>query len=127
MRQLTIKNIRDLNPCYDPAKYLSEDWTGTVVDILEIEECPEADRVWVALRLVDRFTLEAFAIDCALRAYAAGYAASAAYAAGYAASAAASASAAADAAAADAAANAAHKTERQNQIDSLKMLLGVKL
>jgi hypothetical protein len=115
IKKLTIKDIRDLNPCYDPSVYLSEDWTGTVLYILEMDNVPAADRIWVVLRLIDRFTVEVFALDCAFAAnsyaIATASAASAASAAAYAAAANsyATASAAAYAyAAASAAASAAH-------------------
>ena len=69
MRQLTIKDIRDLNPCYDPIRFLSEDWTGTVLDILNIKECEIADRLWVGLRLVDEDVIEKFVDGCGIRDY----------------------------------------------------------
>ena len=132
MKQLTIKDIRNLNPCYDPNKYLPEDWTGTVVDILNIEECSATDRIWVAVRLIPRFIVEAFAIDCAVRSAAAAAAGTAAFGAAYAAGAAAfgaaafgadyAAGAAAVGAAVVGADYAARQQERENQIDALLML-----
>jgi len=67
MKQITLQEIRELNPCYDPAKFLSEDWTGTVVDILNVEDCPAEDRIWVVLReeFIDAKTLRLFAVWCA--------------------------------------------------------------
>ena len=131
MNSLTIQDIRDLKPCYDPDEYLPEDWTGTVEDILLLEDCPAKDRIWVAVRLMPRFLVECFAVDCALSAAAydaaaddAAYAAYAAADAAYYAYAYAYAYAAADAyAAAYAAYDAARKQERENQIDALLMLL----
>jgi hypothetical protein len=111
MDKITIKDIRALEPCYDPSKYLSENWTGTVEDILLLEECPAEDRIWVAVRLVPRFIAECFAIDCATRTDCAD--AYAAYAAAYAAKAADAYAAYAD----------ALKQERENQINALLMLL----
>jgi hypothetical protein len=67
MKQITLKKIRDLNPCYDPAKFLPENWTGTVVDILNVKDCPAEDRLWVVLReeFIDAKTLRLFAVWCA--------------------------------------------------------------
>ena len=33
LKQITIDDIRSFEPCYDPARYLPEDWTGTALDI----------------------------------------------------------------------------------------------
>ena len=65
MKTYTIADIREIGPCYDPVTglnsdgkrvnggYLSEDWTGTLLDILAVEDCPAEDRLWVALKLLD--------------------------------------------------------------------------
>jgi len=50
MMTLTIADIRALRPCYDPSQYIAEDWTGTILDILDMEDAPAQDRLWVALR-----------------------------------------------------------------------------
>jgi len=65
----TIGDIRNESPCYDPSKYLPEDWQGTALDILRVEDCPAVDRLWVVLReeWVDDATLRLFACDCAER------------------------------------------------------------
>ena len=65
MKQLTIKDIRDLEPCYDPAKYIPENWQGTLVDILKIDECRPQDRLWVVTKLLDDKTNRLFAVWCA--------------------------------------------------------------
>lgn len=65
MKTFTIDDIRKLHPCYDPKRYLPNDWKGTLVDILKIDNCPAKDRVWVVVRLMPRLELEIFAIDCA--------------------------------------------------------------
>ena len=62
---VTIQDIRDLNPCYDPVTgkdsngdvvrtsgLLPEDWTGTRLDILNVEDCPIEDRIWVGTGLL---------------------------------------------------------------------------
>jgi hypothetical protein len=70
VKTLTIADIRDLNPCYDPGKYLTEDWSGTALDILELNKCPAKDRLWVVLRedFIDAKTLRLFAVWCARQA-----------------------------------------------------------
>ena len=50
MRTFTIEDIRSWHPCYDPRKYLGEDWSGTALDILAVKDCEIADRLWVVLR-----------------------------------------------------------------------------
>jgi hypothetical protein len=67
MKKITLQQIIDLSPCYDPTKYLSKNWKGTVIDILNVEECPAEDRLWVVLRedFIDAKTLRLFAAWCA--------------------------------------------------------------
>ena len=48
----TIDDIRRLRPCYDPSRYLAEDWTGTALDVLDVTDCPAADRIWVVLGMM---------------------------------------------------------------------------
>jgi hypothetical protein len=67
MKQITYNDIKALTLCYDPIKYIPEDWTGTVLDILNVEDCPPHDRLWVVLReeFIDVKTLRLFAVWCA--------------------------------------------------------------
>lgn len=67
MKQITYSDIKALSPCYDPTRYIPEDWTGTVIDILNVEDCPAHDRLWVVLReqFIDKKTLRLFAVWCA--------------------------------------------------------------
>lgn len=67
METKTIDDIRALSPCYDPTRYLPEDWTGTALDILRVEECPAEDRLYVVLNdgWIDARTLRLFAVWCA--------------------------------------------------------------
>src|ERR1035437_9416765 len=50
MKTFTIEDIRSWEPCYDPAKYWPEGWSGTALDLLEIEKIPAADKLWLSLR-----------------------------------------------------------------------------
>lgn len=69
MKTFTIADIRSWGPCYDPARHLTEDWSGTAIDILRMESIPPRDRLWVVLReeALDLRTLRLFAIACARR------------------------------------------------------------
>ena len=46
-----IRNFRP-RPCYDPSRYLPEDWTGTALDVLDVLDCPADDRIWVVLGMM---------------------------------------------------------------------------
>lgn len=63
--RVTVQQIRDLDPCYDPVTgvdkygdvvhpggFLPEGWEGTLRDLLMIEECPAEDRRWVVTQLL---------------------------------------------------------------------------
>ena len=72
MQQFTIEDLRKFSPCYDPTKYLPENWKGTVIDILNVTDCPTEDRLWVVLRkefMTDK-QLRLFAVWCARQALA---------------------------------------------------------
>ena len=66
-----IRNFRP-RPCYDPSRYLPEGWQGTALDVLDVKDCPAADRLWVVLReeCVSSRTLRLFAVWCARQALA---------------------------------------------------------
>ncbi len=71
-KKITLSDIRAFSPCYDPSKYLPENWKGTAIDILNVTDCPAEDRLWVVLRndfLTDR-ELRLFAVWCARQALA---------------------------------------------------------
>ena len=72
MKTFTIDDIRQLGPCYDPARYLPEDWSGTALDILAVEDCPSEDRLWVVLHdeWIPSRTMRLFAVRCARQALA---------------------------------------------------------
>ena len=59
----TIADIRSLLPCYDPSRYLPEDWQGTALDILKVTDCPAQDRLFVVLQegWIDHKILRLFA------------------------------------------------------------------
>ena len=67
MKTFTIADIRSWSPCYDPNRYLPEDWSGTALDILKHSDIPAQDKFWVVCResLIDDKTLRLFAVWCA--------------------------------------------------------------
>jgi hypothetical protein len=67
MKKYTIEDIRKLDPklCYDPAKYLAEDWQGTLIDMLQVSDCPAEDRIYVVTSFLDDKTNRSFAVACA--------------------------------------------------------------
>ena len=66
MKTFTIADIRSWTPCYDPSKHLPENWSGTVLDILNHETVSPQDKLWVVCRedLIDAKTLRLFAVWC---------------------------------------------------------------
>ena len=71
MKIKTMEDLRKHKPCYDPARYLPENWQGTAVDLLRLDACPAKNRIWMVTRLGLFFTdkqLRLFACDCAERA-----------------------------------------------------------
>jgi hypothetical protein len=69
----TIENLRSLNPCYDPSRYLPENWEGTLMDILSIKDCWISDRIWAVLKLLPDQIAHDFGSWCARRAVSQGY------------------------------------------------------
>lgn len=128
MKQINTEILKALKPCSDRYEVWLKHYKkfdGSLLDFLELDKISAKDKIWVSVRVMPRFLVEVFAIDCAFRADAAdAHAAravasasddSANYSAGAAASSAAYAAAAAD--------NSAYAAERENQIDALIMLI----
>ena len=65
LKKITVEEIRNLGPCYDPNKYVSETWIGSVLDILKIDEVPSKDRIWVVTRFLSDKINRLFAVWCA--------------------------------------------------------------
>jgi len=66
MKTFTIEDIRSWRPYDDLADYFPEDWSGTALDILDVEDCPPWDRLWAVLRAgeLDVNTLSRIACRC---------------------------------------------------------------
>ena len=139
-----LEVIKSLVPCLDRYEnyfHHYEYFEGSLEDFLDLNELTHNDKLWVSLRLIPRFLIEVFAIDCAVAAaayaaYANAGADYAAAAAGASAASAACASAAgadyvdyaasaayANAAAGASAAYAAGASEKQRQIEALIYLI----
>ncbi len=67
--RMTIEDIREHDPCYDPIQFLPENWTGTALDILQIDDCPAEDRLWVVTHpgWIDDIVLRQWIRWCALQ------------------------------------------------------------
>lgn len=76
--------IKSLKPCADRYEnYLKHysDFEGYLEDFLDLEHISHSDKIWISVRVMPRFWVECFAIDCAVSANAAYAAYAAAYAA----------------------------------------------
>ena len=64
--KITIEDIRKLNPCYDPSKYMKDGQKVTVQQILRSKKVPPGDRLWVVCRekFINKEILFKFAENC---------------------------------------------------------------
>ena len=65
MIKLTTDIIKSYAPCYCPTKYIPKDWSGSLVDILKMEEVSKLNRLWVARHAMDDKGNRLFAVWCA--------------------------------------------------------------
>lgn len=65
--KLNIEILRSFEPCYDPTRYFSEDWEGTLQDILKDDRIPSKDRIWVFSKAMPESKCREFARWCALQ------------------------------------------------------------
>ncbi len=71
--EITINKeiIKSLKPCADRYEnYLKHypDFEGCLEEFLDLEHISHTDKIWVSVRVMPRFWVECFAIDCALSA-----------------------------------------------------------
>ncbi len=69
--KINTEIITALKPCKDSFdNYLKhyKDFAGTHEDFVELREISRSDKLWVLIRLMPRFEVEVFAIDCAVAA-----------------------------------------------------------
>lgn len=92
--RINKERIKELGPCtrgYENFLKHHSHFDGDITEFLELHSISASDKIWVCVRLMPRFLVEVFAIDCAVRSasYAVAYSsyAAAAAAASYAASA----------------------------------------
>ena len=64
---ITPDFIRKFGPCYDPSKYLAEDYSADIITFLRHDKIPAKDKLWMVLReeCIDAKTLRLFAVWCA--------------------------------------------------------------
>ena len=104
--KINTELIASLKPCshrFDNWRIHYDNFNGTIIDFLELENITAEDKIWVSVRVLPRELVEVFAIDCAFSASASATASAASAAADTASATASAASAAADTAAAYAA------------------------
>lgn len=65
--KLTFATLRSLQPCYSPKRFFSEDWKGTLMEVLEDDRIPAIDRIWVFSHTAPIQAQEEFARWCALQ------------------------------------------------------------
>ena len=65
MKLYTLADIDALRPCYDPREKVPADWSGTLLDILNLNQVSEEDRIWCVTKLLDDKTNRLFAVWCA--------------------------------------------------------------
>lgn len=67
MKTFKNEDIRSWNCCYDPATIISDDWSGTALDFLNIEGFPVQDRIWATMRqeLLALCDIRLFSVWCA--------------------------------------------------------------
>ena len=69
--RVNTRRIEKLNPCEDRLenwKRHHANFDGDITEFLRLEGITPQDKVWVAVRLMPRFLVEVFAIDCAMNA-----------------------------------------------------------
>ena len=66
MKTLTIELINTWKPCYPAESKLPDGWTGTAIDILNLQNISADDKFWVVCRedVIDARTLRLFAVWC---------------------------------------------------------------
>ena len=69
LKQLNIESILAWKPCYHPSKHLPENWTGTIINLLDNKDIPHGDRIWLATKYLPLRDIQEFAIWCARQAF----------------------------------------------------------
>ena len=62
---ITVQEINEFNPCYPAESKLGDDWSGTLIDILKMDNVSPEDKIWaVSLFAGDKIN-RLFAVHCA--------------------------------------------------------------
>ena len=69
LKQLNIESILAWKPCYHPSRHLPENWTGTIINLLDNKDIPHADRIWLATKYLPLRDIQEFTIWCARQAF----------------------------------------------------------
>lgn len=69
LKQLNIESILAWKPCYHPSRRLPENWTGTIIDLLDNKDIPHGDRIWLATKYLPLRDIQEFTIWCARQAF----------------------------------------------------------
>ena len=48
--KITYAQIKALDPCYDPSKFIPVDYEGTLIDILKMTNVPVKERLWIVVQ-----------------------------------------------------------------------------
>ena len=67
LKYFSYQDIQDFKPCYDPVKYIPTTWRGTAIDILNLKDVLDSDRLWVVLHaeIISDRVMRLFAVWCA--------------------------------------------------------------
>jgi hypothetical protein len=70
LRYFNRADVDSWNPCYKAERHLPKGWRGTALTILDNDNIPSQDRLWVVLRnvLVSEKLMRLFAVWCARKA-----------------------------------------------------------
>lgn len=68
MKKYTAQDILELNSCDSFIEKVGENWTGTLVDILKLEDVSHEDRLWIVTRYLSDKQNRLLVVWCARRA-----------------------------------------------------------
>lgn len=64
MTRYDLQFFIDKGACYDPANVLGDGWTGTALDILNMDSIPVQDRIWAGIQCLSEKDQRLFAVRC---------------------------------------------------------------
>jgi hypothetical protein len=66
--KITIEEIKEFKPCYEPETKLGEKWSGTLIDILKMKDVSPEDKFWAVSWFAGDKVNRMFAVYCARQA-----------------------------------------------------------